>query len=168
MKSLKDMLNESLVNEASKYQPTFKPADWSKALKELNKGAAGNYSQLQGMESLAGNTKMEVDEWISELYDGKFDKKEAHKDVLIDIAFFLNSYYSSFLYDYADDAYEIYKTKMDKDDCDFGVECENWYKFYKYNGPSKFDAYAEELASVGDCSYMDMDMDDPRFDDDWD
>ena len=155
MKNLKDMLNESLVNEANKYQPTFKPADWSKALKELNKGAAGNYSQLRGMENLVDDVDMEVSEWIDDLYDGKFDKNETYKDILTDIASFFKSYYSTSSYDYADEAYDIYDAKKGKGSCDFGVEAENWYMLYEYNGPSNLKAYASELASVGDCSYMD-------------
>jgi hypothetical protein len=164
MKSLKDMLNESLVNEASKYQPTFKPADWSKALKELNKGAAGNYTQLRGMENLVDDVDMEVSEWIDELYDGTFDKKETYKDILIEIATFFKSYYSTSSYDYADGAYDIYNAKQDMSPCDFGVEAENWYMLYEYIGPSKLKAYASKLADVGDCSYMD-DMD--EFEEDW-
>lgn len=159
MKDLKTLVTESLINEVSQYKPKFKPQDWTKALKELNKGAYGNYSQLRDMESsLRDDYYSTADEWVEEIYDGDFDPNHEFKDIITDIAnFFINNWeYSGF--DYRDEQEEIYGCKSNMTDCDFGVEEENWYKFYEYTGPSSMKKYAKEIAKVGDCSYMD-DMD---------
>lgn len=156
MKDLQTLVAESLINEASRYKPKFKPQDWAKALKELNKGAQGNYSQLGNMEfSLQDDYYSTADEWIEELYnDGKFDPKHEFKDVITDIVnFFIDNWeYSGF--DYRDEQEEIYICKSGMTDCDFGVEEENWYQFYEYTGPSSMKKYAKEIAKVGDCSFM--------------
>lgn len=156
MKNITDFINENLLVEASKYKPKFKPADWAKALQELKKGSYSNYSQLRGMESsLRDDYYSTADEWVEEIYDSDFDPKHVFKDVITDIAnFFIDNWeYSGF--DYADEQEEIYNCKSTMTDCDFGVEEENWYKFYEYTGPSSMKKYAKEIAKVGDCSYMD-------------
>ena len=164
MKDLSTLILENLVNEASQYKPKFKPQDWAKALKELNKDSAGNYSQLRGMEGLLegrwGDSDYETaDEWVEELYDdGEFDSKYEFKDIITDIANFFAENYEKSDADYGDSQDTIYYWKRDMTDCDFGVEEENWYKFYEYTGPSSMKKYAKEIAKVGDCSYMD-DMD---------
>lgn len=161
MKSLQSMISESFVVEASQYKPKFKPADWVKALEELNKGAYGNYQQLGGMEYLADEwgDYESADDWVEELYDdGKFDPKHKFKDIITDIANFFAENYKMKDADYSDSRDTIYYWKRDMTDCDFGQEEENWYKFYEYTGPSSMKKYAKEIAKVGDCSYLD-DMD---------
>lgn len=161
MKNLKTLVSESLVNEASQYKPKFKPQDWTKALKELNKGAYGNYQQLGGMEYLADewDDYETADDWVEELYDdSKFDPDHKFKDIITDIANFFIENYEKKDADYRDSQDTIYYWKRDMTDCDFGQEEENWYKFYEYTGPSSMKKYAKEIAKVGDCSYMD-DMD---------
>lgn len=161
MKDLSTLLLENLVNEASQYKPKFKPQDWAKALKEINKGAYGNYSQLKGMEYLAdewGDYET-ADDWVEELYDdGEFDPKHEYKDILSDVAEFFVTYYSEDSWDYGDSQESIYYAKRDMGKADFGVEEENWYKFFTYEGPKNLEKYGKEIAKVGDCSYMD-DMD---------
>lgn len=158
MKDLKTLVSESLVNEASQYKPKFKSQDWAKALKEMNKGAYGNYSQLKGMEYLADEwgDYDTADDWVESLYDdGEFDPKHEFKDIITDIANFFAENYEQKSADYRDSQDAIYYWKRDMTDCDFGVEEENWYKFYEYTGPSSMKKYAKEIAKVGDCSYMD-------------
>lgn len=155
MKNLQTLLAESMISEASQYKPKFKPQDWAKALKELNKGVYGNYSQLSSMECIADDYDT-ADEWVEELYDdGKFDPKHEFKDIITDIANFFAENYEKNDADYGDEQEQIYYWKRDMTDCDFGVEEENWYKFYEYTGPSSMKKYAKEIAKVGDCSYMD-------------
>lgn len=161
MKDLQTLVSENLVNEASQYKPKFKPQDWAKALKELNKGAYGNYQQLGGMEYLTDEwSDYETsNDWVEELYDdGKFDPKHEFKDIITDIANFFVENYEQSSADYGDSQDTIYYWKRDMTDCDFGQEEENWYKFYEYVGPSSMKKYAKVIAKVGDCSYMD-DMD---------
>lgn len=157
MKDLQTLVSENLVNEASQYKPKFKPLDWAKALKELNKGAYGNYSQLGNMECVVDDCET-VDEWVEELYNDGFDPNHEFKDIITDIANFFIENYEMDEAEYVDEQEQIYHWKRDMTDCDFGVEEENWYQFYKYVGPSSMKKYAKEIAKVGDCSYMD-DMD---------
>lgn len=162
------MVNESFLTEASKYKPKFKPADWAKALKELSNDASANYSQLRGMEGVIDEWSYETaDEWVEELYgEGKFDPDHKFKDIISDIANFFADYYDESSADYGDDRLRIYRWKRDMSDCDFGVEAENWYRFYEYDGPSSMKKYAQEIAGFGDCSYMD-DMGDMSEFDEW-
>ena len=68
MKDLQTLVSENLINEASQYKPKFKPTDWAKALKELNKGAYSNYSQMRGLESsLRDDYYSTADEWVEEI-----------------------------------------------------------------------------------------------------
>ena len=160
MKTLKNFLSESIVNEERfKFKPSFSVREWTKALKELHKGSSGNYSQLRSMEQVLNvmfDTPEEaVESWIEMLYDGGFDPSHKFMEVVKDIANFLANNYSDDGYDYRDESATIWEIKNDKTDCDFGVEEENWYKFYEYNGPSNLTKYAKELAKFGDCSDMD-------------
>ena len=163
------MIEESLLTEASNYKPKFKTKDWEGALKELNKGAAGNYSQLKGLESVTDQYYYETaDQWVEEFYSGgDFDPDHKFKDIVSDIANFFAAYYSCRSYDYCDSRESIYYAKRDMEAEDFGVEMENWYNFYEYSGPSNLKKYAKMIAAAGDCSYMD-DMDDDEWDrDEW-
>lgn len=148
MKNLNEYIKE-FINEARVYKPKFNPADWAKALKELNKGAKDNYSQVRGMEStLRDDYYSTSEEWVEEIYNNGFDPNHEFKDVITDIAnFFIDNWrYYGFEYKNEQDDIDRYKSNMSN--CDFGIEEKEWYTFYEYIGPSSMKKYAEEIAKV--------------------
>ena len=153
MKNLQEILKENLVAEAIEYKPLFKLTEWTKALKELSKGAKSNMSQLSEMEKLNEHYYETSDEWVDELYENGFDPKNELREIIEDIAEFHFRYYNLTEYDYYRGFTEVIdscKDNMSKGD--YGIECENIYTFLEYIGPKGLEKYAELIAKYGDCS----------------
>ena len=166
MKDLKDLLNESLLNE-SKYDLKA----WEIALKFMkDETNCSNYSQIWGLEGYAENKDLEsLDIFKSQMSDYTPQVKKLQKklrgtdawEILYEIASFLQDNYD--MTDgfaglcYRDDAETASEWKSEHvlgndKKVDFGVEAEDYYIPFEFVGPSSLNKAAQVVAKYADCT----------------